>query len=173
MGLSGMAHYWDQHIWLVGWFGCFSHSCECLLDHYAETDSLGATHTPSTHTVHIAITLLTLTHSNTNVQTNSHPSSNKNTKAVTSSQTDSYRGQRTRYRKERTLRGNLASQTDSVIELFILYSFCTILIKKEQIEKWNFYFISQSSRWGQLYRSYRVNMALRYLIVGLPNSFCK
>jgi len=50
MGLSGMACYWDHCFWLVGWFQAFPpHSCECLLDHYAETDSLGATHTLTTH----------------------------------------------------------------------------------------------------------------------------
>lgn len=44
---------------------------------------------------------------------------------------------------------------------------------KKQIEKFNFYFISQSSHRRHLYRSYRVNMALRHLMVGLPNSLCK
>lgn len=47
-------------------------------------------------------------------------------------QTDSHGGQRTRHEEKTDPEtGVWGSPTDSVIELFILYSFCTILIKKK------------------------------------------
>lgn len=46
-------------------------------------------------------------------------------------QTDSHGGQRTRHEEKTDPEmGVWGSPTDSVIELFILYNFCTILIKK-------------------------------------------
>lgn len=149
--------YRDRYFWLVRGFGHFPHPCECLLDHYAETDSLGAPHTRSTHKA----SCLT-----------------KHTLVICQM---SLVADRLVLRPEGQTNGTDLEREESR-DKQILWLNCSFSIafvqyrfkgKKKKKKKVNFYFISQSSRWGQLYRAYRVYMALRHLIVGLPNSFCK
>lgn len=122
------------------------HPRECLLDLYAELDSLGAAHPHAVHTRH-------------------HQTHTCDLPNVSPSR-------RTRRIEERTREGRGERHVLWLNSSFSI-AFVQYWLKKEKKKKVNFYFISQSSRWGQLYRTYRVHMALRHLIVGLPNSFCK
>lgn len=58
---SRKTRYWDCCLWLFSWFRRYLPIlCECLLVHYADSDSLGATHIHTAHIWHTYLPLLSL-----------------------------------------------------------------------------------------------------------------
>lgn len=172
-----MARYWGHCFWLVGWFGrCLPVLVSvCWITMQKQTLWELLTHRLHTHCAHS--NQLTYTH---HTHTHSHVSPSLTCIHSNLPNVSPRRQTRTEARGPETLRNGPWEEDLQVKQ--ILWSNCSFSIafvqyqlkkKTKKLKKLNFYFISQLSRWGQLYRSYRVNMALRHLIVGLPISFCK
>lgn len=171
-----MARYWDHCFWLLGWFGEFNPILVSVCWITMQKQTLWELLTHQRHTSCTQESAYILSHMETH--THSPPSLTCIHTVICQTSLLADRliqrpEDQTCWRKD-TEREVL--QVKQILWLNCSFSIAFVqywLKKKKKLKNLNFYFISQSSRWGQLYRRYRVNMALRHLIVGLPNSFCK